>query len=177
MIDSCIYNFLLFVHSQVQGMVGAAVGSGAYLATSSVPWEFEQLEEGENGGSFNWSLTSLEGKPFNRLHPFIGQKKTSVLRFGKRPPANPLLGLPFSSDGSILFSEEEYAEGLKWRFPKEMEGTAVAWAIEGSVDTTIISRKGYWETRTLYFEDVVEQALVPDPEEDDKKDKKKKKKK
>lgn len=163
--------------AQVGGAIQGSVGAGSQMATSGTPWVFEQLEEGENGGSLNWSLTSWEGKPFDRLNPGISEKKTSIFSFGRRPPSNPLLGLPFGSDGGILFAEEEYSEGLKWRFPKHLEGSLVGWVIEGSVDTTIVTKKGYWETRTLYFNHMVEQALIPDPDEPDKKDKKKKKKK
>lgn len=142
------------------------------------PWRMEQLPiYNERGGSYTWQLTNLHGTPFDRLNPMLQETKKSIWQFGKRIPINPLLVLPFGTNGGVNFTGSEFDDSLSWRFSKELENTMVAFNVEGQVHTTYITQNTFWETRVVPFEVKLEQKLEPcgDPAAGDKKKKKKKK--
>lgn len=137
----------------------------------------EQLPaSGDRGGKFNWNLSNLQGQSFDRWNPMLLETKKSIWQFGKRAPINPLLVLPFGTNGGVNFSGTEFDDTLSWRFPKELENTDALFNIEGVVHTTYITQDAFWETRMVPFELQVQQKLEPcgDPMGADKKKKKKK---
>jgi hypothetical protein len=89
---------------------------------------------------------------------------------------NPLLVLPFGSNGGVQFTASEYSDTLAWRYPKDLENTTLMFNIMGRVHTTYITQDTFWETRMMPFECKVEQKLEPcgEPLGADKKKKKKK---
>lgn len=131
----------------------------------------------ERGGSFTWILSNLHGASFDRLDPMLYEEKKSIWQFGKRIPVNPLMVLPFGTNGGVNFTGTEFTDTLSWRFAKDLENTMVMFNIEGQVSTTYITQDTFWETRVVPFETKLEQKLEPcgDPAAGDKKKKKKKK--
>lgn len=142
------------------------------------PWRMEQLPVyNERGGSYTWQLTNLQGTAFDRLSPMLQETKKSIWQFGKRTPINPLLVLPFGTNGGVSFTGNEFDDTLSWRFSKDLENTMAEFNVEGQVHTTYITQDTFWETRVVPFEVKLEQKLEPcgDPAGADKKKKKKKK--
>ena len=142
------------------------------------PWRMEQLPVyNERGGSFTWILSNLHGASFDRFSPMLQDTRKSIWQFGKRIPVNPLMVLPFGTNGGINFTGTEFDDTLSWRFANELENTMVQFNIEGQVHTTHITQDTFWETRVVPFEVKLEQKLEPcgDPLGGDKKKKKKKK--
>ncbi|KAG0615104.1 hypothetical protein M758_5G014400 [Ceratodon purpureus] len=142
------------------------------------PWRMEQLPVyNERGGSYTWSLANLHGQGFDRLSPMLQKTKKSIWQFGKRVPVNPLLVLPFGTNGGVNFTGTEFDDTLSWRFSNDLEGQMVQFNVEGQVHTTHITQDTFWETRAVPFEVKLEQKLEAcgDPAGADKKKKKKKK--
>nr|PNR44750.1 hypothetical protein PHYPA_014520 [Physcomitrium patens] len=173
------------IRVSVHGSLKAAptAGFGIQFGKSTVskidgkPWRMEQLPaSGDRGGKFNWNLSNLQGQSFDRWNPMLLETKKSIWQFGKRAPINPLLVLPFGTNGGVNFSGTEFDDTLSWRFPKELENTDALFNIEGVVHTTYITQDAFWETRMVPFELQVQQKLEPcgDPMGADKKKKKKK---
>jgi hypothetical protein len=159
------------------GGLSLTAGKATMSKIEGKPWQMEQLpEEGDRGGSFTWTLANLRGSGFDRLNPMIGEAKRSIWQFGKRVPLNPLLVLPFGSNGGVQFTASEYSDTLAWRYPKDLENTTLMFNIVGRVHTTYITQDTFWETRMMPFECKVEQKLEPcgEPLGADKKKKKKK---
>lgn len=158
--------------------VGIQFGKATMSKIDGKPWRMEQLPaSGEQGGRFNWNLSNLHGQSFDRWNPMLQETKKSIWQFGKRVPVNPLLVLPFGTNGGVNFTGTEFDDTLSWRFPKELENTDALFNIEGLVHTTYITQDTFWETRMVPFELQVEQKLEPcgDAAGADKKKKKKKK--
>ncbi|KAG0564184.1 hypothetical protein M758_8G085900 [Ceratodon purpureus] len=153
-------------------------GKGTTSKIDGKPWRMEQLPVyNERGGSYTWALTNLHGAGFDRLSPMLQETKTSIWQFGKRVPINPLMVLPFGTNGGVNFTGTEFDDTISWRFAKELENTMVQFNVEGQVHTTYITQDRFWETRVVPFEVKLEQKLEPcgDPAGSDKKKKKKKK--
>lgn len=158
--------------------MGIQFGKSTMSKIDGKPWRMEQLPaSGEQGGRFNWNLSNLHGQSFDRWNPMLQETKKSIWQFGKRVPMNPLLVLPFGTNGGVNFTGTEFDDTLSWRFPKELENTDALFNIEGLVHTTYITQDTFWETRMVPFELQVEQKLEPcgDAMGADKKKKKKKK--
>lgn len=153
-------------------------GKSTISKVEGKPWRMEQLPVyNERGGSYTWQLTNLHGAQFDRLSPMLQETKKSIWQFGKRVPINPLLVLPFGTNGGVNFTGSEFDDTISWRFANELENTMVAFNVEGQVHTTYITQDTFWETRVVPFELKLEQKLEPcgDPSGGDKKKKKKKK--
>lgn len=153
-------------------------GTSTIAKVEGKPWRMEQLPvHNERGGSYTWSLSNLHGAAFDRLSPMLQETKKSIWQFGKRVPINPLLVLPFGTNGGVNFTGTEFDDTLSWRFASELENTMVQFNVEGQVHTTHITQDTFWETRVVPFEVKLEQKLEPlsDPAAGDKKKKKKKK--
>lgn len=158
--------------------ISIQAGKSTMSKVEGKPWQMEQLPVyNERGGSYTWQLTNLHGAGFDRLSPMLGETKKSIWQFGKRVPVNPLLVLPFGTNGGVNFTGTEFDDTLSWRFSNELENTMVQFNVEGQVHTTYITQNTFWETRTVPFEVKLEQKLEPtgDPAGGDKKKKKKKK--
>lgn len=158
--------------------ISVAGGKSSSSKIEGKPWRMEQLPiYNERGGSFTWILSNLHGASFDRLDPMLYEEKKSIWQFGKRIPVNPLMVLPFGTNGGVNFTGTEFTDTLSWRFAKDLENTMVMFNIEGQVSTTYITQDTFWETRVVPFETKLEQKLEPcgDPAAGDKKKKKKKK--
>lgn len=158
--------------------VGIQFSKGTTSKIDGKPWRMEQLPaSGDQGGRFNWHLSSWHGQAFDRWNPMLQETKKSIWQFGKRMPINPLAVLPLGTNGGVHFTGAEYDDTLSWRFPKELENTNAVFNVEGVVHTTFITQDTFWETRMVPFELQVDQKLEPcgDPAGLDKKKKKKKK--
>lgn len=153
-------------------------GTGMSSKVDGKPWRMEQLPVyNERGGSYTWMLTNLHGAGFDRLSPMLQETKKSIWQLGKRVPINPLMVLPFGTNGGVNFTGTEFDDTIAWRFSKDLENTTVQFNVEGQIHTTFITQDTFWETRVVPFEVRVEQKLEPcgDPSGGDKKKKKKKK--
>lgn len=153
-------------------------GKSTISKVEGKPWRMEQLPaHNERGGSYTWTLQNLHGATFDRMSPMLQETKKSIWQFGKRIPVNPLLVLPFGTNGGVNFTGTEFEDTLSWRFSNDMENQDVQFNIEGQVHTTHITQDTFWETRVVPFEVKLEQKLEPcgDPAGADKKKKKKKK--
>ncbi|XP_024380944.1 uncharacterized protein [Physcomitrium patens] len=172
----------LSVQTRLKAAPTATVGIQFAKSTMSKidgkPWRMEQLPtSGDQGGRFNWNLSTWHGQAFDRRNPMLQETKKSIWQFGKRSPINPLAVLPLGTNGGVHFTGTEYDDTLSWRFPKELENTDALFNVEGVVHTTYITQDTFWETRMVPFELQVEQKLEPcgDALGADKKKKKKKK--
>lgn len=153
-------------------------GKSTISKVDGKPWRMEQLPVyNERGGSYTWALTNLHGAAFDRLSPMLQETKKSIWQFGKRVPINPLMVLPFGTNGGVNFTGTEFDDTISWRFSKDLENKTVAFNVEGQVHTTHITQDTFWETRVVPFEVKLEQKLEAcgDPMGADKKKKKKKK--
>lgn len=158
--------------------VSFQAAKATYSKVEGKPWRMEQLPVyNERGGSYTFSLISLHGQGFDRLSPMLQATKRSIWHFGKRVPVNPLLVLPFGTNGGVNFTGSEFDDTLSWRFSNDLEGQTVQFNVEGEVHTTHITKKRFWETRVVPFEVTLEQKLEAcgDPNAGDKKKKKKNK--
>ena len=147
-----------------QGLTGRMGISSAIGVTSTMknkPWRFEQLPlKDERGGSFVWTLQAMKGAMFDRSNPIRMQAdRTSLWRFAKRIPVNPLDELPFTSEGGVIFTNAEFDDTMIWRFPKHMDGSKLRWSIEGEIHCTYTSNR-YFETRMASFCGDIEEKLV-----------------
>jgi hypothetical protein len=123
------------------------------------PWQLEQLsEDGDGGSSFTWELLNIHGTNFARLNPMNAEVKSSIWRFGKRIPENPLQESPFASNGSVNFIASQFSNTMAWRYPKDLENTNLVFNIVGSVHTTC-TQAPFWETRMMPFKGQLEQKL------------------
>ena len=158
--------------------VNVQAGKGTTSKIEGKPWRMEQLPVyNERGGSYTWILSNLHGAGFDRMNPMLQEAKTSIWQFGRRVPVNPLMVLPFGTNGGVNFTGSEFDDTIAWRFTKDMENQNVQFHIEGQVHTTHITQDRFWETRVVPFEVMLEQKLEAcgDPSGGDKKKKKKKK--
>lgn len=147
-----------------RGLSSGMQGSAAVGMTSTMknkPWRFEQLPlKDERGGSFVWTLQSMKGLMFDRANPMRMTEKNSKWRFGRRLPSNPLDELPFTSEGGVIFTSNEFDDTMMWRFPKSMENKKMRWSIEGQIHSTYTTAR-YFETRMATFCGDIEEPLKP----------------
>jgi hypothetical protein len=158
--------------------INVQAGKSSTSKIEGKPWRLEQLPVyNERGGSYTWALTNLHGAMFDRLSPMLQATKSSIWQFGRRIPINPLMVLPFGTNGGVNFTGSEFDDTISWRFAKSLEDTMLQFNVEGQVHTTYITQDRFWETRVVPFEVKLEQKLEPcgDPSGGDKKKKKKKK--
>ncbi|KAG0624227.1 hypothetical protein M758_3G232600 [Ceratodon purpureus] len=154
-----------------RGIVAAlriSAGVSVNSTVKSTPWRFEQLPLTDNrGGSFVWTLQAMKGLAFDRSNPHRMNETNSTWKWGRRVPGNPLDQLPFTSEGGVIFTGNEFADTMMWRFPKSMEDKKLRWSIQGQIHSTFTTSR-YFETRVASFSGDIEERLKP---LEDKKDK------
>lgn len=70
----------------------------------------------------------------------------------------------FTKTGGLIFSGEEYKEGVGWRLNKEMEGSVLKWRLGAQVWLTYLPNdinSSYYETRCIEWCDEVDLPLIP----------------
>jgi hypothetical protein len=105
-------------------------------------------------------LQSFAGVQFTYPDP----KRTKVSIF-KRKPATSMFKLPFNSDGSMTFTEEQFPKKIEWTSAPELAGTDVTWFVSASVHLTMFNRStGKGITLEFRFPDHLLHKMVTDVE-------------
>ncbi|KAK1559679.1 hypothetical protein Q3G72_017197 [Acer saccharum] len=71
---------------------------------------------------------------------------------------------PFTKTGGLVFSRDEYGEGVGWRLSREMEGSVLKWRIGGEVWLSYWANNvesSYYETRCVEWCDEIDLPLIP----------------
>lgn len=149
-----------------RGLAAGLRASAAVMVNSTMkatPWRFEQhpiQDTSDRGGSFVWTLQSMKGIPFERSNPHRMADTNSKWNWGRRVPGNPLDELPFTSEGGVIFTGNEFTDTMMWRFPKSMEGKRLRWTIAGQIHSTFTTSR-YFETRVASFSGEIDERLRP----------------
>ncbi len=109
---------------------------------------------------FTWTLQSFAGVQFTYPDP----RRTKVSIF-KRKPATSMFKLPFNSDGTVTFTEEQFPKKIEWTLAPELAGTEVTWFVSGSVHLTMFNRStGEGITLEFRFPDHLLHKMITDVE-------------
>ncbi|KAL2537234.1 hypothetical protein Fot_18625 [Forsythia ovata] len=120
-------------------------------------WRWDQDAEG-NAATFDGILCdNTTGVEIAMWKPLNG----GGVQFQKRYTGG---SRAFTKSGGLIFSGEEYKDGVRWRLSKEMEGSVLKWRIGAQVWLTYLPNdvnSSYYETRCIEWCDEVDLPLIP----------------